>query len=65
MTHFRFHYRQQDEHTHIRMFVGGVNDSPPYPHYPCGDLVMRNIEWASFRNKLPSSASVEYILDKE
>ena len=42
---YRFRFKVQGGHTHVRVFAGKEPGSPG----KCGDLVFRNEEWNEFR----------------
>lgn len=63
MTLFRLRYKQLGGHTHVRLFAGKGNASLG----KCGDLTMRNEEWADFLIELdrrPPGGSIEIVAEE-
>ena len=61
MTHFRFRYKVQGSHVHIRMFTAQSNIQPLYKmpeltHGNCGTLIMPIVEWEEFRELLEKAS---------
>jgi hypothetical protein len=51
-TIFRFRYKQQGGHTHVRVFAGKSVSSLGM----CGELVMRNEEWAALMKNIEQTS---------
>lgn len=57
---FRFCYREQGAHTHVRVFAGRGASSLG----KCGDLIFRNEEWAAFVeevNRGKAGGDIEFV----
>jgi len=62
-TLFRFKFKEEGAHTHVRVFAGKGTLSLG----KCGDLVFRNEEWADFLAELdrrPPGGTIEVIPDE-
>jgi len=57
MFTFRFRFLEQGIHTHIRLFAGKTGGTLA----KCGDFVMRNNEWETFKESFAADALVEFV----